>query len=148
MKRIARLICLFLALTLLLAAPARAAQREEASTFSSYYFASWDPSIYLEPNQEIEIWFDVVGVDTMQEIGVSRIEMQRSVNMRDWITVRVYEPDDYPQMICENTGFHGGYVTYTGIPGYYYRAYVVFYARRSANSWGEMPEYSNIVLVE
>ncbi len=148
MKRTTRLVCLLLSVVLLLTAPAHAAQREVASTYSSSYFASWDPSIYQVTSQNFEVWFDVVAVETMLELGVSRIEIHRSVNLKDWITVKTFWPNDYPQMICENTGFHGGYVTYTGIPGYYYRAYVVFYARKSATSFGELTDYTGIVLVE
>ncbi len=36
----------------------------------------------------------------------------------------------YPQMTGENVNHYENYVTYTGTSGYYYRAYILFYAKK------------------
>lgn len=143
MKRFAHSVCVILALVLILSAPAYAAS--EATPWSSSYFASYDPCIYQVTATYFHIYFDVVAVRTMDELGVNYIELQRSPDGRNWTTVKTYTPEDYPQMICENTGFHYDYVTYQAEAGYYYRAHVTFYAK-NGNGFGELYDYTSIVM--
>lgn len=143
MKRFTRSVCVILALVLLLSAPAYAAS--VVTPRGSSFFMSYDPFIYQETSTKLQIWFDVVAVRTMDELGVSYIELQRSPDGRNWTTVKTYDPEDYPQMICENTGFHMDCVTYNAEAGYYYRAREIFYAKNSTGI-GELDDYTSIVM--
>ena len=82
----------------------------------------------------------------MDELCASSIRVQRSADGSNWETMRAYEPGVYTQMICENTSFHCSYVSYTGTPGYYYRAYVTFYARNSTD-YGKLYQYTQTILL-
>ena len=135
-----RIISFVMAIILLLAIPVCA---EESSTYSSTFFSAYDSYIAVPSGRTLEIWFDVVGKGEMDEIGVESIELQRSSNGSDWSTVKIFLPEDYPQMICENTGMNYDCVTYTGSYGYYYRAYVTFYASNS-RGWGYEYQYSEV----
>lgn len=143
MKRFLRYVCAFMAVVLLLAVPVHA---EEAAPRASSFFMSYDSSLYKAAYNKIEVWFDVVAVEGMDELGVSSIKVQRSADGTTWETMRVYEPGVYKQMICENTSFHCDYVSYTGTPGYYYRAYVTFYAKNSTG-YGKRYQYSETILL-
>lgn len=143
MKRFFRYVCAVMAVVLLLAVPVHA---EEASSRASSFFGSYDSSLYKAAYNKIEVWFDVVALGTMDELGVNSIKVQRSADGSTWETMRVYTPGVYKQMICENTGFHCDYVSYTGTPGYYYRAYVAFYAKNSTG-FGERYQYSETILL-
>lgn len=143
MKRFSRCICAIMAVVLLLAVPVHA---EEAAPRASSFFGSYSTYLYKAAYNKIEVWFDVVALGAMDELGVSSIKVQRSADGSNWETMRVYEPGVYTHMICENTGFHCDYVTYTGTPGYYYRAYVTFYARNSTG-YGKRYVYTQTMLL-
>lgn len=138
-----RTICFLLCLVMLFAMPVSA---DTNNTYSSSFISSYDSSINIPSGRTLEIWFDVVGKGEMDEIGVESIELERSTNGNSWSLVKTFLPEDYPQMICENTGIALDYVTYTGTYGYYYRAYVTFYASNS-RGWGNEFQYSETVYI-
>lgn len=141
MQRFARLVSIILVISMVFVVPVYA---EEVTPWSSAFIASYDPYIYYESGSSFEIWFDVVAVRRMEQLGVSSIEVEVSPNGTDWTTVRTLYPEDYPQMICENTVFHADYVTHTGYVGAYYRAYITFYAKNSTGI-GELSAYTQTI---
>lgn len=131
MKRFTQCICLVLVLATCLAVPAAAA--EEISPYASSYFMCFSAYLWKTSETEFEVWFDVTAVDGMAELGACVIKVQRSPDKSYWSTMRTYKKEDYPSMIRYDTGDHASYVTYSdGISGYYYRAYVEFYAKNSS----------------
>lgn len=141
MKRATRVISILVSVLLLLAIPIYA---EEGSTYSSIFFGSYDSEIYNTSGRNIEIWFDVVGNGEMDEIGASCIELERSSNGTSWTVVQTFLPEDYPQMICRNTGINYDCVSCKGSYGYYYRAHVTCYAKNSRGE-GYMNDYSETI---
>ena len=142
MKRYVRNMCLLLVAVIVLTIPALAAGEQRASNF----FAR--TSTYLEKvsGTTFEVWFDVTAVSQMDELGVKTIKVQRSSDRTNWTTMRTYSKTDYSQMIDENSTVHADYVTYTGTAGYYYRAYVVFYAKNDSGT-GEYIMYTSTIRV-
>lgn len=138
MKKTIRIPCVVIAVLMLLASPCYA---EESGTYSSIYFCSYDSSIRNTSGSTLEIWFDVVGNGGMDEIGVSSIELECCPNGNNWTVVKTFLPEDYPQMIRENSGINYNCVTYTGMYDYSYRAYVTFYAKNSRGR-GYTTQYS------
>ena len=140
MNKTIRIICIVMAIALLLVTPICA---EESSTYSSAFISSYDSFIDNPSGKTLEIWFDVVGTGKMDEIGAESIELYRSSNGTNWTLVKTFLPEDYPQMICEDTGMNYDCVTYTGSYGYYYKAYVTFYAANSRGC-GNDYDYSEV----
>lgn len=138
-----RIVSIIMSVVLFFAIPVFA---EESGTYSSIFFGSYDSAIYNTSGRNLEIWFDVVGNGSMDEIGVTCIELERSSNNSDWTVVKTFLPEDYPQMICENTAMNYDCVSYLGTYGYYYRAYVTFYAKNSRGE-GYNNEYSETVYI-
>lgn len=132
MKSTIRCICLLMVVVMLVSVPALA---EEAGTYSSAYFTSYAAYIYIRSGRTIEIWFDTVGKGLMDKIGVSSIQLERSLDGTNWITDATFLPEDYPQMLEENTGSACNYISYTAEYRYYYRAHVTFYGEKN-NSGG------------
>lgn len=130
MKQFMKMVCIVLAVSVLLAVPVFAEQEE--TPWASAYFISYSTYLYRTTGTQFEVWFDVSARNVMTELGVSSILLQESSDGENWTTVKTYEPEDYPQMICENTGSHAGCVSYTGLAGRDYRAYVTFYAKNSS----------------
>ena len=142
MKRLAQLICIVLVFVTVFSTVAFAAETPQprASMFfgaSSVYF--WHVS-----GNDYQVWFDVTAKSTMQELGASKIKVQRSTDEVNWTTVKTYNMADYSQMTDTNTARHYGCVPYSATTGYSYRAIVTLYAKNS-NGTGEMNEYTAIL---
>lgn len=144
MKRYARLICIVTIVALLLAVPAQAVTNEEVAPWSSSYFTSISTYLLKVSSLRFQIWFDITATRTMDELGVTSIEVQRSADGVAWTTMKTFLPEDYPQMMDANSGSHVDCVYYTGTPGYYYRAHVTFYAKRG-NGLGELYRYTDVL---
>ena len=133
MRRQIRTICMVLVGCLVFAFPVSAESGSQPR--ASLFFAAHDCFLYKVDSSTFRICFDVVATGTMYELGVSSIEVDRSADGVNWSLIRTYDADDYPQMICENTGSHDEEITYRyATPGYYYRAYITFYAKNSSGS--------------
>lgn len=129
MKKFTKLICLLVIIALLI--PMSVSATEDRA---SLYFAADSCYLYKTSSTSFQVWFDVTGVDGMDELGTSVIKVQRSSDGSTWTDMKTYTKESYPSMTDTNTGHHGGYVTYSGSAGYYYRAYVKFYAKKGTGS--------------
>lgn len=142
MKKLIKLTCLLLSLAICLALPASADAGE--STRASNYFHVTSTYIHRLNATQFEVWFDVGAVEGMDEIGASKITVQRSADGENWTNMFTYRAEYYPQLIAYNTGSHMACVPYHGTAGYYYRGFVTFYAKNERGS-GTMFRYTNIV---
>ena len=144
MKRLFRLACILLSVVLVLSAPAAA--MENAENRASNFFGSSDVFISMRTSTQFRVWFEVSALGIMDKVGASEIKVQKSSDGENWTTMKTYNMDDYTNMICENTGSHTSYVTYTGQTGYYYRAKITLYAENSSGV-GEWIRYTSSVLL-
>ena len=144
MKKFIRCLCAILACSLLLAAPAQAAESVEPR--ASAFFSSYGTDLEKISTSSFRIWFDVVAnAATMDVLGVSEIAVYRSANQSYWMKMLTYTMDDYPEMVDQNTTSHDGYVTYNNTTaGYYYRVRITFYAKNSTGI-GELDVYTEIL---
>ena len=144
MKKITRFVCMLLVLGVFLAIPAYAQTVVEPR--GSAFFSSYGTDLYKTGTRTFQIWFDVnSNLTTMDELGVSEIIVYRSADGQSWTQMRCYDMEDYSQMIAYNTGSHIDYVTYDyATPGYYYTAYITFYAKNSTGI-GERDVYTEII---
>lgn len=142
MKRFVKMICILMAVVLLLAVPVSA--QESAAPYASTHFVHH--RAYLEKNSsvQIKINFEAIAVGLMDELGVNYIKIQRSQNGTNWETMKEYYPYIYTKMIGYDITTISDYLTYTGTPGWYYRAYVVFYAKNYSGGIAEVTQYSEI----
>ena len=133
MKRLIQIVSLCLILSMVLGVPAMAA---ETGTRASNYFHSYSCYLWKTSSTAFQVWFDVAGTHTMDEIGTSVIKVQRSSDGGNtWTTMKTYRMADYASMTAENAGVHVNCVTYSGASaGYKYRAYVEFYAKDGEGS--------------
>lgn len=145
MKKTVRFICMILICSLLLAVPAQAESIVEPR--ASSFFSSYGTDLYKTSSSSFQIWFDVIANagTSMQELGVSEIILYRSADQQTWTKIKTYIKGSYSQMVALNTQSHEGYVSYNfATPGYYYRAYITFYAKNSTGI-GERYVYTEIL---
>ena len=144
MKKLVRFVCLILVCSLFFAIPAQATTVVEPreSAFFSYY----GTDLYKTSSSSFQIWFDVTAnAARMDVLGVSEIIVYRSADQQSWTKMRTYTMENYPQMVAQNTTSHIDYVTYNyATTGYYYRAYITFYAKNSTGI-GERYVYTEIL---
>lgn len=141
MKRFKVLLWVLVVVSLFLSIPAAAS---ENSAKASSFFVRHCTYLYEVDENKFDIWFEVTATYRMDELGVNYIELQRSTDQVNWTPVKYYYPSSWSQMIAEDTAIHADNVPYTGFSGYYYRAYVTYYAK-SGNSIGEYDTYSDII---
>lgn len=146
MKKLMRIVCLVLALSLCLAVPAHADATVEPR--ESIFFASYGTDLYKASSTSFEIWFDVnSNVAMMDVLGVSEIVVYRSQDQETWRKMKTYRMENYPEMVDTNSYSHTGYVTYNyATSGFYYTARVTFYAQDSRGS-GIRDVYTEIILM-
>ena len=104
MMRYTRVACLLLVCVMVFSAVAVTADAAEPR--ASQYFAYSSIYFWNTSGNNYEIWFDVSALGTMQEVGVSKITVQRSTDEENWTTVKTYYKEDYPQMTRLNAGHH------------------------------------------
>lgn len=143
LKKTIRFVAVLLVLATLFAVPAQAAG---TSVYASRYFVSYGTYIHVVEGNHLQIWFEMVGTDIMNKIGVSEIIIKRSSDNQNWTNVYWYYPEDYSSMMVSNEGDHVGYVPFYGTHGYYYKAYVTFYAKDSAGV-GTICDYTDPVYI-
>lgn len=144
MKHVSRIICMLLVAVLLLSIPAAAA--ENAEPRASSFFGSTDVYLYQTSSTQFQAWFEVSALGIMDKVGASEIKIQESSDGQNWTTVKTCTMASYSNLICNNTGFHASYVSYTGTTGRYYRAKITLYAENSTGV-GERIRYTSSILL-
>lgn len=144
MKLMHKTIILILVLSLL-ATPVWAESQGEASTYASAFFTATTVFLYGQNGNMFRIWADVQGKYEMDVIGVRTIEVQRSSNgTSSWTTVKTFSSSSISSMLKNNSVYHSYNVGYAGAYGYYYRAYITFYAEKDGNV-GLLNRYTSVI---
>ena len=123
-----RIVALLLAIVMLLPVGAMAAEAR-----SSLYLHAYSAYVYRAGWGKIQVWFDVTGVDDMDEIGTLAIWIYESTDNENWSWVETYEYQDYAGMLGYNDYSHAGHVEYKGTLGRYYKAYVCVWAGKNGD---------------
>lgn len=122
--------CLVLALTL--PTTAYAAEDIAAAPRASYYLDSYNTYICrVGTGGQIQIWFDVMGTGTMDEIGVLSIELYEvsSDGTETWL--KTFRHESNSSMLIEDDWYHCSYVSYQGSSSKTYKAYVCIWAGKN-----------------
>lgn len=127
MNKFARVVCVLLILAMVLPMTVMAA--ENVDPRASEFFMSDSCYLHKTSGTEFEVWFDVAGLRIMDEIGARTVKVQRSTDGESWTDMKTFRMADYPEMIGKGTAGHSCGLSYAATTGYYYRAYVVFYAK-------------------
>lgn len=90
----------------------------------SLYLSTYGAYIHLPGNGLVQVWFDVQGNGTMDELGVLSISIYESRDGNEWTWKKTFTHDSTPGMLSYNDYFHSSHVEYQGVEGRYYKAYV------------------------
>ena len=95
---------------------------------ASAYFSEYEAYISAVGNGKVQVRFSANGTGYMDELGLMRITLKESTNNSTWTTVKTFTQSGTPSLMGYNTDYHSGYVTYQGVAGRYYKAYVCFWS--------------------
>ena len=128
-----RCFALILVLALMTPTAAMAATQPEIQPLAADYIATADAYMTAEGDGKVRVYFSVYGMQTLAELGVVSIVVQRyHINARNsFVNYQVYRYENYPELMGHNTMVHGGYVEFQGTPYTVYRAYVSFRATKN-----------------
>ena len=100
---------------------------------ASHYLDSYNAYTYNAAFGKIRVYFDVTGVNYMDEIGTLNIKIYESTDNSNWTWVKTYTHDTTSGMLGYNKVYHSGYVEYSGTLGRYYKAYVCIWAGKDGD---------------
>ena len=105
-----------------------AAEAETVQPRASYYLSSYSAYVYPAGSGRVEVYFSVNGTNIMDEIGALTIQLYESKDNTNWTWVKTYASNYYSNMLEYDDYYHGSYVTYQGIGGRFYKAYICVWA--------------------
>lgn len=91
---------------------------------ASDYLSTYNAYVYLPGTGEVRVYFNVDGTDYMDELGALSIKIYESTDGTNWTWKKTFTHDSTPGMLSYNDDYHSGYVSYNGVAGRYYKAYV------------------------
>lgn len=133
-KGLTRILALCLIISLIFPVSVSAATVETAQPYASRYLSTYNTYICrVGTNGEIQIWFDVMGTGTMDEIGVLSIELYEVDSNGSETWLKTYQHEDYSSMLIEDDWVHCSYVSYQGSTNKTYKAYVCIWAGKNGS---------------
>lgn len=127
-SRVFRIAALLLTIAMLLPISAMAVESR-----SSLYLDSYSAYVYPAGWGKVQVWFDVTGTNTMDEIGALEIWLYESTDNENWTWVKTFDYPDYPGMLGYDSFTHTGHIEYSGTIGRYYKAYVCIWAGKNGD---------------
>lgn len=121
---IIRFTAFMLAIILVIPSFGNVAAAETIQPRASAYLTSYCAYVYLPGNGQVQVHFDVTGTGYMDELGALSIAIYESTDGTNWTWKQTFKHNTTPGMLSYNDDFHMGYVTYNGVAGRYYKAYV------------------------
>ena len=117
---VVRVIVFLLVMALIIPLDASALVQPRASD----YLSSYNAYVYLPGTGEVRVYFNVEGTDYMDELGALSISIYESTDGTNWTWKKTFTHDSTSGMLSYNDDYHSGYVSYSGVAGRYYKAYV------------------------
>lgn len=127
MKRLCTILIVSLLFVFMLASAALASENSPSVARASDYLMLYTVSLNAMGDDEMEVKFYVAGKRVMDEIGVTKIRIEKKVS-GVWKYDRTLYEEDYADMMIEDSGDHKSSVVFTGTPGVEYRATITAYA--------------------
>lgn len=126
-----KIVALLLVTSMVAPCYARAAAVEPMEPMASYYISSYTSYVCAMGSGRVEVWFSITGVNIMDELGALSILLYESTDQVNWTRVKTFLHEDYSNMLLENDYNHISGVSYQGVAGRYYKAYVGLWAGRN-----------------
>lgn len=127
-----RTILVLLCITMLLSTSVYATSSNQFPR-ASYYLDSYNTYLYNAAFGKIRVYFDVTGVNYMDEIGTLSIQIYESTDNENWTWVETYKYNTTSGMLGYNKVYYSNYIVHPGTIGRYYKAYVCIWAGKDGD---------------
>lgn len=126
-----RIIAMLVVTALLIPTGIVANATETVQPRASDYLSIYNAYVYPAGSGKVRVYFDASGTGYLDEIGALCIEIHESKNGTTWDWVDTFNFYSTSGMLSYNDNFHSGYVTYNGVAGRYYKAYVCIWGGKN-----------------
>lgn len=126
---VVRVIAFLVVIALIIPMDASALVQPRASD----YLSSYNAYVYLPGTGEVRVYFNVEGTNYMDELGALSISIYESTDGTNWTWKKTFTHDSTSGMLSYNDDYHSGYVSYNGVAGRYYKAYVCIWGGKDGN---------------
>lgn len=128
-----RLIALILALALITPSTAFATAVENTAPYASRYLSLYSAYVYVTTSGEVQVWFEVMGADDLDEIGALRIVLYESNDNENWDDVKTFLFESTNGMLFYDDDYISSHVSWQGTYGNYYKAYVTIWGGKNGS---------------
>ena len=130
---IIRILSLCLVFAMLAPLCVSAAVEEPAVPYASSYLDSYNAYVYPAGSGKVSVYISVVGDDYMDDIGALTIILYESTNNTTWTHAKTFTNGTNPALLGYNKVKHNANVSYQGVAGRYYKAYVTIWAGKDGD---------------
>lgn len=129
-----RFIVLILVIALIVPCNVSAATIEPAVPYASNYLSLYSAYVYVTASGQVQVWFEVMGTDDMDEIGALSIVLYESSDNKNWDDVETFLHESTTGMLFEDDYYISSHVSWSGgSTNKYYKAYVCVWAGKNGN---------------
>lgn len=122
-----------LILSLCIPCSAMAATSEEIQPYASNYLTAYNTYICDMGGGEFQIWYEVLGKSTMDEIGVLSIELYEVNSNGSLSWIKTFHHEDYSSMLFYDDDYVYTYTPFQGSSSKTYKAYVCIWAGKNGS---------------
>lgn len=127
-----KLIAFILIISLVVPLPANAVESDVVMPLASYYLDAYSAYVYVTGSGQVQVWFEVMGTDDMDEIGALKIHLYESSDNRNWTIVKTFLHESTSGMLFEDDYYVSSHVSWSGgSTSKYYKAYVCVWAGKN-----------------
>lgn len=127
-----KLVAIVLLFTILTPSTAYATTTENNAPYASRYLSLYSAYVYVTANGQVQVWFEVMGTDDMDEIGTLKIHLYESSDNQNWTIVKTFLHESTSGMLYEDDYYVSSHVSWAnGSTSKYYKAYVCVWAGKN-----------------
>lgn len=128
-----KLIALILVLSLITPCTASAVTSKSITPYASKYLSLYSAYVYVTTSGEVQVWFEVMGADDLDEIGALRIVLYESSDNSNWDDVKTFLYQSTSDMLFYDDDYISSHVSWQGAYGNYYKAYVTIWGGKDGS---------------
>lgn len=129
-----KIIALLVIISLITPCAVNASTVDYSQPYASKYLSVYSAYVYVTNSGEVQVWFDVMGTGTMDEIGSLSIMLYESSDGTNWTLVKTFLHDSTSDMLFEDDYYVSSHVSWAnGSTSKQYKAYVCVWAGKNGS---------------
>ena len=126
-----RLVALILVIALVAPCAVSATATENITPYASKYLSLYSAYVHITTSGQVQVWFEVMGTDDMDEIGALSIMLYESSDGVNWEWVKTFRHSTTAGMLENDDYYISSHVSCQGSVNKQYKAYVCVWAGKN-----------------